>query len=150
MKDQSSSFTYVMLVALVVALAVLAWPSHAENYGKGTSDVSTAATAGTGTSSSNLATGTAGVYYWSPLQKKVLVVNHPSTGASALYVMWNDSKANPSGGSATVSTSNWDAVLGPGESIASPDGLWIKSVGLLQGSGSTKTAGTDFAVRGWD
>lgn len=153
MKSFKSNWFIVVLIAVFWAAF---WhyqsspPAQAAGYGLGTRDQSVAATAGAGASSGNLASSTAAVYYWSTSRKKVLIFNHPSTGPDYLYVVWNDIASDPSGGTPTAAASLYDVVVEPGGYVASPDGIIVKSVGLYQASGSTKTAGTDFAVRGWD
>jgi hypothetical protein len=60
-----------------------------------------------------------------------------------IFVLFNDAAAG-----ATVSTTVWDIVLTPGDQVSSPDGIFVKTVGLY--ATGAATWGTDFTLRGWE
>ena len=69
---------------------------------------------------------------------KVFIQNAPGSN-STLHIRWNHS---------TVSTTEWDAILVPGDHITSPDGILVNLVQVLA-TVATATYNTEFSIRGW-
>ena len=102
---------------------------------------------GTQATSAGAAPSTAGdvgaganrAYSWATNQRYVKVFNSPFSGAN-LYVRFNDT-------STAASTTNWDAILEPGDQVSMGPEIMITQVDVYSDAAVTK--GTDFSIRGW-
>jgi hypothetical protein len=116
------------------------------HYGYGTVTGYTAATLGPPAAPGTVTTINSATYYWSTPRRHVFIHNHPNSPAN-LYARINA----PSGLlTSTVSTTDWDFVLQPGESWSGFQDSNLMITGFSVYVDAAAVYGTDFVVKGVD
>jgi len=106
-----------------------------KEYGAGSLTASVAPVSG-----GNGSAGAATLYTFTNTCPKVTIQNHPDSGTN-MHVLFNDVDT-------AVTAAIYDVVLTPGDQVASPDGIYVKYVGIHFVANATY--GTDLTVRGWE